>query len=166
MDSRIAARNSHVRVETENEVRTRELLHVADDFFVALAFGDELVAPMRKGMRAGRSDPQPGFARQRSELASKLDYVLARMGDRRTNLRAQLDDRLMHLGFDLFFQQNFAALENLLNVRPQLARLRIDDGEFFFDAEGERVIIHCKETIRRFRRLTQIISDQRRTKSR
>src|SRR5438270_5943367 len=140
MDRRVAARNSHVDVETENEVRTRELLHVPDDFFIALAFGDELVAPMRKWMRAGGSDPQSGFAGERSELAPQFDHVFARMGDRRTNLCAQLDYRLMHLGLDLFLQQNFAAFEDFLNVRAQLARLRIDDGEFLFDAEGECVI--------------------------
>ena len=140
VDGRFAVRNSDVDVEAEDEIRPRELLHVPDDFFVALAFGDELIAPVRKRMRAGRSDPQPGFAGERSELAPELDDVFARMRDRRTNLGAQFDDRLVHLGLDLLFQQDLAALEDFLDVRPQLARLGIDDREFFLDAEGEGVV--------------------------
>ena len=56
-----------------------------------------------------------------------------------TNLRAELDDRLVHLRFDVFFQCDFAVVENLLNVGAQLARLGIDDLEFLLDPEGENV---------------------------
>ena len=66
--------------------------------------------------------------------------MLARICNRRTDFRAKLDHRLVHLGLDLFLQQNFAAFENFLNVRSQLARLRIDDGKFLFDAQGVDVI--------------------------
>jgi len=45
-----------------------------------------------------------------------------------------------HLGLDLFLERNFAVFQNFVNVRAQLARLRIDDGEFFLDAEGENMI--------------------------
>ena len=56
-----------------------------------------------------------------------------------TNFRAELDDRLVHLRFDVLFQSDFAVVENLLNVGTQLARLRIDDLEFLLDPEGENV---------------------------
>jgi hypothetical protein len=49
----------------------------------------------------------------------------------------------MHLRFDALFQLHLAALQNLLDVRPQLPRLRIDDLEFFFDAEGEDVVFRA-----------------------
>ena len=45
----------------------------------------------------------------------------------------------MHLGFDLLFQHDFAAFEDLLNVRTELARFRIDDLKFLLDAERENV---------------------------
>ena len=57
--------------------------------------------------------------------------------DRLANLRAEFDHRLVHLGFDLFLEHDLAAFENFLDVRPQLARLRIDDREFLFDAESK-----------------------------
>src|SRR6516162_4236847 len=47
----------------------------------------------------------------------------------------------MHLGFDLLLEQDLAALENFLNVRSQLARLRIDNREFLLDSEGVRVVV-------------------------
>src|SRR6266478_10095767 len=46
----------------------------------------------------------------------------------------------MHLGLDLLFQQDLAALENLLDVRPQLARLRIDNRKLLFDTERVGVL--------------------------
>ena len=55
--------------------------------------------------------------------------------DRIANLGAELDHRLVHLGFDLLLEHHLAAFENLLNVRTQLARLRIDDGKFLLDPE-------------------------------
>src|SRR5436305_2050511 len=66
--------------------------------------------------------------------------LFARVRDRGTNLRAQLDDRLVHFRLDLFFQQDLAALEDFLDVRTELARLRIDNREFLFDPERERMV--------------------------
>src|SRR6266436_6205699 len=86
--------------------------------------------------------------------------MLPRIDNRRANFRAKFHDRLMHLRFDLLFQHDLAALEDFLNVRAQLARLRIDNREFLFDTESKRVLFHerRKKNIRRFRRFTQIIS--------
>src|SRR2546423_3716102 len=66
--------------------------------------------------------------------------MLTRVCDRRANLRAELHHGLVHLGLDLFLQQNFAALENFLDVGTQLTRLRIDDREFLLDPEREGVV--------------------------
>src|SRR5207245_8820047 len=64
----------------------------------------------------------------------------ARVFNRIANLSAELHDGLVHLRFDLLFQQDLAALEDFLNVRPQFACLWIDDREFLFDAESECVL--------------------------
>ena len=45
----------------------------------------------------------------------------------------------MHLRFDVFLQGDLAVVENLLDVGTQLARLRIDDLEFFLDPESKYV---------------------------
>src|ERR1700740_1116522 len=66
----------------------------------------------------------------------------ARVFDGIANLSAELDDGLVHLRFDLLFEHNLAALEDLLNVRAQLARLRINDREFLFDTESEYVVFY------------------------
>jgi hypothetical protein len=50
------------------------------------------------------------------------------------NLGADFHSRLVQLGFDLFLQHHFAIGQDLLNVRTQLARLGIDDLQFFLDA--------------------------------
>ena len=56
MNGRFAIRNADMHVQSENQVRARQQLHVFHDFLIALAFGDELIVPVRKRMRAGRSD--------------------------------------------------------------------------------------------------------------
>src|SRR5450432_114412 len=46
----LAMRNADMHMQTKNEIGPRDLLHVFDDFLVTLAFGDELIVPMRKRM--------------------------------------------------------------------------------------------------------------------
>src|SRR4029453_4152156 len=113
------------------------------NFLVAVALCDLLVAPVRERMRADRRDFQSSFGRQLSKLAAEIDNVRARVLDRIANLRTQLDHRLMHLRLDLLFQNHLAALEDLLNIRTQLARFRIDNREFLFDTEGECVLLRA-----------------------
>ena len=132
--------NADVDVQSENEIRARQQLHVFHDLPVALAFGDELIVPMRKRMRAGRGDLQSAASGEVGQLAAQFDHVRARIRDRLANLRAEFDHRLMHLGFDLLFEHDFAAFENFLNMRAQLARLRIDNRELLLDAEGVSVV--------------------------
>src|SRR5713226_9565613 len=129
-------------VQSENEIGARELLHVLDDFRITLALSDELIAPMRKGMRADRRSFQSTVAGQLGELAAQFNDVLARVDNRLADLRAKLDDRLVHLGLDLLLEHDFSAFEDFLNVGAQLARLRIDNREFLLDAEGVDVRFH------------------------
>src|ERR1700687_1833871 len=75
------------------------------------------------------------------KLAAQVGHVFARVDNRLTDLRAELDDRLVHLGFDLLFERDLAALENFLDMRAQFARLRIDNREFLFDAESVSVVL-------------------------
>jgi hypothetical protein len=63
--------------------------------------------------------------------------------NRLANFRAQLDDRLVHLRLDLLFKDNLPILEDLLDVRPELTRLRIDNREFLFDTESKHVVLRA-----------------------
>src|SRR6266480_1017811 len=47
----------------------------------------------------------------------------------------------MHLRFDLLFEHYFAALEDFLNVRTQLARVRINNREFLLNPESKGVLL-------------------------
>jgi hypothetical protein len=50
-----------------------------------------------------------------------------------------------------------------VNVRTQLARLGVDDGELLFDSQSERMVLHAMprtKNIRRFCRFTQIICEK------
>ena len=64
-----------------------------------------------------------------------------RIDNRLANFSAELNDRLVHLRLDLLFERNFPALEDLLDVRPKLACLRINDRKFLLDAESKRVLL-------------------------
>src|SRR5262249_60884358 len=59
------------------------------------------------------------------------------------NFGAQLYHRLVHLWFDLLFERDFSAFENFVNMRTELACLRVDDRELLFDSQSERVILHA-----------------------
>src|SRR6266478_925473 len=65
-----------------------------------------------------------------------------RIDNRLANFCAELNDRLVHLRLDLLFKDNFPVIENLLDVRPELARLRIDNREFLLDSEGKCMLLH------------------------
>src|SRR6266567_6946751 len=66
--------------------------------------------------------------------------MVARTGNRIANLSAELDHRLMHLGLDLLLEHDLSTLEDFLDVRPQLARLRVDNRKFLFDTERVGVV--------------------------
>src|SRR5205814_4480499 len=141
MNRRFAVRNSNMDVQSENQVCARKRLHVAHDFLIAFAFGDELVSPVRKWMGPDRCDLQSAAAGEVRQLAPQLNHMRARVIDRIANLGAEFDDRLMHLGLDLLLEQDLATLEDFLNVRLQLARLRIDNRKLLFDTEGVGVLL-------------------------
>ena len=140
VDSLFAIGNSHMYVQTEDEIGTSDLLHVFDNCRVALVDGDELVHPVRKWVRASGSDLETVARRQFCQLTAKIDNLLPGNARVAANLCAEFHHRLVHLGFDALLQNHFAAIQNLLDVRPQFARLRIDDLEFLLDAEREEMV--------------------------
>ena len=94
-------------------------------------------------MRARRRDLQSVARRNHRQIAAKLNDLLSRASYVTTDVGAQLNYRLVHLGLDAFFQKHFTVCQNLLNVRAQLARLRIDDLKFLLDPERKNVIVRA-----------------------
>ena len=139
LDRLFAIRDANVDVQPENEIAARDLLHVVHDRGVAVAGRDQLVHPMRKGMSAGGSNEQAAPGGELGEFAPQLQHLRARTLNVGANFSPELDDRLMHLWLDVLLQRHFAVVENLLNVRAQLARFRINDLEFLLDAKSENV---------------------------
>ena len=74
--------------------------------------------------------------------------MIARTTDGIANFGAQLNDRLVHLRLDLLFERDFSAFEDLVDMRTQFARLGIDDREFLFDSQSERVLFHAMRPVR------------------
>src|SRR5438874_4741516 len=104
---------------------------------------------MRERMRASGSDLEPVPGREDRELPAKLKDLAARVGYIVANLGAKLDHRLVHLGFDLFLEDHLTLRKNLLDVRTQLARFRIDDLEFFLNADREHVNVRRHSSLRK-----------------
>jgi hypothetical protein len=92
---------------------------------------------IRKRMCSSGRDLQPVARRQFRQFATKIDNLSPAL---RASLQISVpaDYRLMQLELDLLFQNHFAAVQDLLDVRTQLARLRINNLEFLFDAESKR----------------------------
>src|SRR6266702_1446658 len=140
VDSLLAIGNSHMYVQTKDQIGSGDLLHVFDNCRVALVHRDELVHPMRKRMRTGGSNLETVARRQFCQLPPKIDNLLPGNARVAANLCAELHHRLVHLGLDALLQNHFAAIQNLLDVRSQFACFRIDDLEFLLDAESEDMI--------------------------
>src|SRR5690349_16675263 len=103
MDGHFAIGNAYMHVKTKNEIRPSEQLHVFNDLLVTFAFGYVLIAPVRKRMCSYRLYLESCLGSEFGQSAAQFDDVRARMFDGVANLSAQLNDRLVHLGFDLLF---------------------------------------------------------------
>ena len=88
-------------------------------------------------MRSRGGDAHAVLARQADDLPAQPRDFRAGLGDVAADRRADLDDRVVHLPLDLVLEPLLPLGEELLDVRFQLARLRVDDLELFLDAEGE-----------------------------
>ena len=56
VDGHFAIGNANVDMQSKNQIRAREQLHVFYDFLVAIALGDKLIVPMRKRVGTHRCD--------------------------------------------------------------------------------------------------------------
>src|SRR5258706_2538620 len=131
--------HGHVDVHAEDEQGARELLQFFDNVLIALAGGDDLIDPARERVPAGGRDLQAGALGGGDQLASRAMHLDAQLAHVFANLRAGLDDRLVHLVFDLLDDVRRSGGNELHDVRAELTRGRVNDLKFFFYADGKAV---------------------------
>ena len=136
MDRDLAVLDADVDVEAEDQVRARHLLEVLDDLLVALVRVIFWSFQCENGCVPAAAMRRPFLRRGREESLRSSVTSCARLLDVAADAGADLDDRLVHLGLDALVQEDLALVEELLDVRAQLARLRIDDLELLLDPEA------------------------------
>ena len=92
-------------------------------------------------MGAGGRDREAALLGELPQVGAELGHRGARVGDVAADVGAHLDDGLVHLGLDAFPEDHPSVLHDLLDVRAQLAGLRVDDLELLLDAEGEQAAV-------------------------
>ena len=75
--------------------------------------------------------------RQFDDDAAQPHQLRAHLGRRLAHLGADLNHRLVQFCLDLLAQDQPPLVQDLRDVGPQLARLRIDDLVLFLDADGQ-----------------------------
>src|SRR5262249_38920959 len=135
----VAVFDADVHVKAEDEVRARNVLKILDEPLVAGAVGDLLLLPVAERVGPGGDDPEPVLPGQTAERAAEPADLRAGLADVAADAGPGLDDRLVHLRPDPLAEERvaLALLEELADVRVELARLGVDDLELFLDAEGE-----------------------------
>src|SRR5262249_43939012 len=95
-----------------------------------------------EGVCTRRDDAHAALVRERVQAAAQLGDLVPRLPDVPTDARARLDDGLVHLRTHPLAQELVALppLDQLAHVRPELARLRVDDLELLFDAQRELAV--------------------------
>src|SRR5688500_14555482 len=135
IDRRLPIRHPDMDVQAEDQERSRQLLQFFDDALVANAGREHLVLPVRKRMGAGGRDSEAGAIRRLGELMPDPEQLLPELTDVLADRRADLDDRLMQLSFDLIAEDRSARQQQLRHVRPEFSAVGVDDLKFLFDAE-------------------------------
>ena len=138
VDGRLAVLDADVHVQSEDQIRARDNLHVFHDVQVALVGINLLLAPVCERMRPAGRQAQPARLGESYHVAPQPDQLVSRLFDVVTDARAHLDHRLVHFGLNGFLQDRLALGDDLhVDMRPQIAGFRIYGLVFFFDTDCE-----------------------------
>ncbi len=139
VDGKGAILDANVDMHPKDQQPLRQQLHLLQHTLVARQRRHRLVKPVAERMRRRRHHSQPFLRRQIDDKTALLCQFVARLFQRMTNRRTQLDHGLMQFWLDLALDHDHTfAVEKLRDERAQFARLRIDDLIFLFDADGQR----------------------------
>jgi hypothetical protein len=124
-----------VDVQAEDEVGAGYELQVFDDLRIARIGVDLLHAPVGEGMGGAGYEHEAVLLSEADHVAAEVVEVLLRLLNVLADASADLDDGLMHLGFDALFEAQLALRQHLGgDVRTQIPSFRIDGLVLFFDS--------------------------------
>ena len=146
VDHEIAIFDADVHVCAEDQQALREVAEVLLHAHVPLERRDCLFEPRREGMGAGGGDHEAVFGGESHHETAQADELVARFLRRAAHLRADFHHRLVKLRLHLA-DRDVVALQHLGDVRPELARLRIDDLILLLDAERQRRCLHGRRLL-------------------
>src|SRR5262249_43629834 len=133
---------ANVHMEPEDQDRADDVLHLLLEHLVPFLLGDELLLPVREGVRPGAGEAQtfrPQEAGQRGpqvgELFTRLLHGLADAGP-------NLDHRLDHLSPERVRDRlSLRGHQELVDVRVELAA-GVDDLILLFDPDRQPLLAH------------------------
>jgi len=130
-----------VNVHAEDQKRARELLEFLDDVFVAFAGRDDLIDPrLKNGMSAGGSDLEAGAFGGGDEFTARAMHTRMRSSPTSSQILEPVSTIDWCIScLTLLDDVGRGGGDELQHVRTQLARRRINDLKFFFDADREAV---------------------------
>lgn len=131
-----------VDVHPEDQVLPGQILKVFLHAEIPLERRDLLIHPRGEGVSACREHRASVLGCQVDDRPSKSHNLGADFGRRRAHPASDLDHRLVQLGLDALDRNLSVRIQDLSDVRTQLARLRIDDLVLFLDPEGQRRLLH------------------------
>ena len=134
-DGGFAVFDADVDVEAEDEVGAGDELEVFDDLGVAGIGVDLLDAPVGEGMGCAGDEDEAVLFREGDHVAAEVEEVFLGYVNVAADAGADLDDGLMHLGFDALFEAELALGEHLRrDVRTEISGFGVDGLVFLFDA--------------------------------
>src|SRR5512144_1490738 len=136
LDAQLRVGDADVHVHREDQQLADDVLQLVLEQLVALQLGDPLVLPAGERVGAGGDEPQPVAGQQAAQRAAQPHHLLARLRGVPADLRADLDDRLHHLGFDVVAEHRLRDPEQRVDVRLEFAG-PVDDLELLLDADRE-----------------------------
>ena len=133
IDAKLGVLDPDVHVRPENQEPMGEILQLCLHAEIALFGRHLLIHPVRKRMRARRSNREAVLCRSFDDEAPQFGQLGAEFRDRRAHLRADLHLTLVQLGLGVS-QHRPVARHQRIETGREITRHRIDDLIFLFDS--------------------------------
>ena len=142
LDRLVGIVDRDVDVHAEDELASRDVLHLVDERAIAVAGRDALALEEAEGVRAGGADSKPLLARDAADVAANLAQLLRDLARRMTDGRRDLEHRLHQLRVDDRLELVPGDRgEHGVDVLDEVERLRVEEHVLLLDSECVRVAL-------------------------